>query len=155
VRLNRAKLELVSGVQFGDDGVEELQEVFTVYAERGADVTPMSFWDPDHIIPVAQQESRALRALVEGVWRCGSSTAAEGTADAGTATRWCTARSFGCCKSCSINTGSNRRAHARCGERCRACNKKKQGCCDRHSGCPTKQKSGSAAASEPEATSTT
>jgi hypothetical protein len=66
--LNRARLELVSGARFGDDGVEELQELFTMYTERGADLTPMPFWDPDHIVPVAQQESRALRALVEGVW---------------------------------------------------------------------------------------
>ena len=45
--LNRARLELVSEFRFGDDGVEELQQLFTIHAERGADLTTMPFWDPD------------------------------------------------------------------------------------------------------------
>jgi hypothetical protein len=55
-------------VQLGDDGVEELKELLTIYAERNADPGAQPLWDPSDIKPVQRQEPDALRALVEAVW---------------------------------------------------------------------------------------
>jgi hypothetical protein len=69
VKLDRRRLEQVSGARLADDGVEELKELLTIYAERSADLRTQSFWKPEDITPVQKQEPTALQALVEAVWR--------------------------------------------------------------------------------------
>jgi hypothetical protein len=68
VRLDRHRLELVSKAQLGEDGVEELRHLVTIYAERNTEQGVKSFWSPADITPVQQQEPTALQALVEAVW---------------------------------------------------------------------------------------